>query len=288
MVVRGDYGTGMLLATGDPRPLGAADDPVLRFGEEPKEPGTWAGRRLLWLADRPAFELSLWCGTCPLLFRRLEGAADTASLPEQAARLAAGIDRVDDEVVGAFGRLLAHDTYLPMLLEIRPRLVRPFGDSDYFAEEQVRTWGVDAFWGLPEYTSTPYYRTFSTRVDDDAHLYEFVVPMVPPTWNDPARVAEHADALAGSTRPTAVAVSTLDVCAPAVADGPDWCSHWGLSHFLLDGHHKLAAAAAQGRTMRLLALLAFGASLSGPDDVARVPELRSRAARDRDAPAPPG
>jgi hypothetical protein len=51
--------------------LGAPQGSRLRFGEEPKPPEAWAGRRLLWLDDRPAFELTLWCGTCPFIFRRL-------------------------------------------------------------------------------------------------------------------------------------------------------------------------------------------------------------------------
>ena len=55
--------------------------------------------------------------------------------------------------------------------------------------------------------------------DSVAHLFEFVVPMVPPSWNDRARVTEHAERLATSSRPTAVAVSLLDVCEPATDDG---------------------------------------------------------------------
>ncbi|MFD7540197.1 transposase [Streptomyces sp. NPDC059819] len=37
---------------------------------------------------------------------------------------------------------------------------------------------------------------------------------------------------------TTVAISTLDVCQSALglADAP--ATHWGLTHFLLDGHHK--------------------------------------------------
>src|SRR5205809_7342752 len=42
--------------------------------------------------------------------------------------------------------------------------------------------------------------------------------MVPPSWNDRARVAAHRERLTTSSRPTAVAVSLLDVCAPAIAD----------------------------------------------------------------------
>lgn len=169
-----------------------------------------------------------------------------------------------------------------MLLQVTPRLVTPVADDDYFAHEQVATWGVDSFWGLPENPRTPYYRTFETPVAANAHLYEFVVPMVPPTWNDRLRVQRHAAALAAGSLPAAVAVSTLDISQPALADGcSDYYEHWALTHFLLDGHHKLEAAAVTGRPLQLLALVAIDASLAREDDIRRLPEIRAREARQR-------
>ncbi|MFD9101226.1 hypothetical protein ACFVZN_09155 [Streptomyces virginiae] len=41
------------------------------------------------------------------------------------------------------------------------------------------------------------------------------MPMVPPTWNERDRVEEYAARMEQETVPTAVAVSTLDVCQPA-------------------------------------------------------------------------
>ncbi|MFG3363957.1 hypothetical protein ACGF0K_03090 [Streptomyces sp. NPDC048156] len=101
-------------------------------------------------------------------------------------------------------------------------------------------------------------------VDDEAHLYEFVVPMVPPTWNDRERVAEYAEQMERGTMPTAVAVSTLDVCRPALDRSTDYYTHWGLTHFLLDGHHKLEAAASVGRPVQLLSLLAWARACPRP------------------------
>jgi hypothetical protein len=80
--------------------------------------------------------------------------------------------------------------------------------------------------------------------------------MVPPTWSEPRRVAEH----------------------PTVDHGEDWYAHWGLTHFLLDGHHKLQAAAETGRPLRLLSLLSVEGSLATPDQVAAAPDLRARPA----------
>jgi hypothetical protein len=78
-----------------------------------------------------------------------------------------------------------------------------------------------------------YYRTFEAPDSAHAHLFEFVVPMVPPSWNDPERVQAHRQRLARSSRPTAVAVSVLDVSHPVDLEGAD--DDWGLMHLLLDG-----------------------------------------------------
>ncbi|WP_323182342.1 MULTISPECIES: hypothetical protein [unclassified Streptomyces] len=239
----------MVIKTGNPRSLGLpAPEARLTFGTETQKLGGGSGRRLLMLDDEPAFELSFFCGTCQFLFRRLEGANQTLSLESVQERLTGALDDPDDGgVIEAFGALLPEGEYLPLLLSVEPRLVIPGKEGDYFSGEQLTTWGVDPFWGLPEYPHTPYYRTFETAVDADAHLYEFVVPMVPPRWNERARVEEYVALMERGTVPTAVAVSTLDVCQPAVDSGDDYCAHWGLTHFLLDGHHKLEAAAAAGR-----------------------------------------
>ncbi len=279
----------MLLSASAPRTLGVASGARVRFGEEPKEASAWSGRRLLFLDERPAFELSFWCGTCQFLFKRLDGANDTVSLEDCGERLAAGLDGIDDAIVGRFAEVLPRGTYVPLLVQIEPRLVLPAADDDYFAHEQVATWSFDSFWGLPQYPHTPYYRTFETAVraksrpkDAEAHLYEFVVPMVPPSWNDPKRVEQLAELLDRSSTPTAVAVSTLDVSQPAVLAGPDYYAHWGLTHFLLDGHHKVHAAARAGKSLQVLSLLSVDASLATPEQVHIVPDLLSQAASRRE------
>lgn len=262
--------------------LGTESGARLRFGEEDKAEGAWAGRRLLFLDEKPAFELSFWCGTCQFLFKRESGADETLSLTAVESRLAAGLDDLDEEVITAFAALLPRGEYVPLLLRVQPRLVRPVEAGDYFAEEQVATWGVETFWGLPEYPRTPYYRTYETAVNDEAHLFEFVVPMVPPSWNDAERVQSHQERLATSSRPTAVAVSTLDVCAPPLdSASTDYFDHWGLTHFLLDGHHKFQAAADDHRSLQLLSLLSVEGSLAAAERVAQVPELRVRARKGR-------
>lgn len=253
------------------RRLGSPD-PVLNIGEEPKSPGTWAGRRLLSVSGTPAFELSDWCGTCPFLFQRLEGSNDTHSIDELQATLSAGLTRVDDAVIAAFEPLLPIGNYVPLLLEIQPTLTHPVKPGDYFAEEQDATWkSSSGFWGLPDNPRTPYYRGNTRQLDEENTLFEFVVPMVPPNWNERGRVEAHAKRLAISSRPTAVALSVLDVRQRAVAHTPEeGLVHWGLAHFLLDGHHKTEAAAANGDRLQILSLLSVEHSLADAAQLQRV------------------
>ncbi|MET8038375.1 hypothetical protein [Streptomyces sp. NPDC005345] len=266
-----------MIKAGTQRSLGLPSaEARLRFDTELHEVGGGPRRRLLMVDDEPAFELSFFCGTCPFLFRRLEGAREKLSLEGVQERLTGALDDPDaGGVIDAFGTLLPRGEYLPLLLDVKPRLVVPGKDGDYFSGEQVATWGVDQFWGLPEYPHTPYYRTFETAVDADTHLYEFVVPMVPPTWNERERVEEYVALMGQGTVPTAVAISTLDVCEPAVGMPIDHYQHWGLTHFLLDGHHKLEAASTVGRPVRILSLMALSEGLAAADDCARLPFLRA-------------
>ena len=249
------------------------------FGEEPKRPGAWAGRRLMLLDEKPAYELSLWCGSCEFLFKRLEGANDTVAVEALRDLLAEGLEGIDgpgENVVADFGRLLGAGEYLPLLLSVWPRPVRPAEPGDYFAEEQLATWGVEDFWGLPVYPATAYYRTFETAVSADAHLYEFVVPMVSPVWFDRPTLDRYTRELAESSAPPPGAGCTQDVCAPAGTRGFDYYQHWGLTHFLLDGHHKVHAAAQAGRPVRLLSLLSVDSSLASSEQIGRLPQLRSQ------------
>nr|WP_212763154.1 hypothetical protein [Gordonia araii] len=257
------------------RRLGVPEDQAaLHFGTV----GPDVGNRYLYMSGEPAFELSFWCGSCPFLFERQYGANVRLSDGREPMRqLEQPLDAVDDAIFDTFSPLLAEGDYLPLLLEVQPELVAPNDERDYFTHEQVATWGIRNFWSLPENPRSFYYRTFETAVDSDAHLYEFVVPMVPPSWTDRDRVRHYVDLMGEGVAPTAVALSGLDVCAPATTgDDADFYFHWGLTHYLLDGHHKMLAAARSGSTVQLLALVSLAGGLADPAATARLPELLAR------------
>jgi hypothetical protein len=118
------------------------------------------------------------------LFKKL-AEPEVADLGLTNELLNAGLARIDDEVLQVYGTVLPKSEYTVLLLEITPRLVEPGAPSDYFTHEQVTTWGVDPAVGSLDDPGTPYYRTFEAPVGKDRHLYEFVVPMVPPAWRQP-------------------------------------------------------------------------------------------------------
>jgi hypothetical protein len=238
--------------------------------EAEKATGSWAGRRVLSVSGQHAFGLSFWCGTCPFLFDGWRALTDAVDRGRSGT-----VQRWPHGDRPRCGRPLRRPTRegrVPiLLLEIEPTLVHPIRAGDYFAEEQVATWGTDGFWGLPEYPRTPYYRGDTRALDNENRLFEFVVPMVPPSWNDRATVAAHVDRLRRSSVPTCVAVGLLDVRQRAVAQTPDErLIHWGLSHFLLDGHHKIEAAAQAGARLQVLSLVSIDNSLAERTAVERL------------------
>lgn len=205
---------------------------------------------------------------------------DRADLEVVNERLNAGLGAVEADVLRAYGKVLPKSQYSALLLDLTPQLVTPGSRFDYFSHEQVATWGVDPVVGSPEDPATPYYRSFETPVGPEQHLYEFIVPMVPPSWNDDDRVAEY-DKNSRATLPTAVAYSLLDVIQPAMDEGHDYYEHWVLTHFLLDGHHKVAAAAATERPVRLLSLVDERISIASPDELGLLVGARSGPRRAR-------
>lgn len=252
----------MLLASGPVTTLGSPT-PRVAFGEKG-----------LLLDGEPAFATQRWCETCAYFFERLDGADHTLSVAALQDRLTTGLDGIDEDVLQTFSAILPAGRYLPLLLTVDPLLTRHGWPSDFFTGEQAALWGEFAPYSDVD-PGTPYYRTFETQLDDGDPFFEFVVPFVKPDWNSLSTVAEHAERLRTTSSPTAVALSMLTVVDPwssAMSEDVHWC----LTHFLLDGHHKMQAAALTGQPLRLLSLVSTDESPAGEKAVARLPELRNR------------
>ncbi|MEU2611669.1 hypothetical protein ABZ570_08815 [Micromonospora sp. NPDC007271] len=229
--------------------------------------GQWRPSRYLTIDGVPAYQVGYSCGTCGLVLRRQPGAPDgRASASEVRDRLNAGLDGLDGRVVEAFGRVLPRSEYLVLLLDVRPHLVVPGSADDYFATAGPAAWRNEEHEGSVEPTNVRHYRLGSRSLADQHQLFEFLVPMTAPDGLDAATTAGYAN-LAGA--PTAVAFGLLDIAGPWFRP----VEHWGLFHFLLDGHHKAAAAALADRPLRLLTFVSAADSVATADDLLRLGEL---------------
>jgi hypothetical protein len=86
---------------------------------------------------------------------------------------------------------------------------------------------------------------------------------------DGERVEHFRDVIKQGARPTAIAFSLLDIqrwAAKHVTE-PALEAHWIWSHFLLDGHHKVRAAALEMQPITLLTFTAVNRGLSFDADV---------------------
>ena len=234
--------------------------------------GTWAvWVRFVTLDGKRAHYIGNVCGTCPFIFERKEGANDKISPVALSNSLRNGIISIDEMITSAAMEALPAGAYKVLLLSCSPRLIVPSKPGDYFFEEQIQLWGVDPFWGVPHYAKNEYYRTEPANISNGGALFEFVVPMFPRRYLHEKTIESYKTLLGNPTVPTALAVSILDVKQPANWSGdPDITSHWCLAHYLLDGHHKMCAAALTGRPISLLSFLAVGKGISSPEQVAEV------------------
>jgi hypothetical protein len=208
------------------------------------------------------------CDTCPFVFERLVGANTKVSPQGLAETLRNGLVELEEPLLETLGDVVPAGDYSANLLELVPELVRPGEPRDYFSHEQLDVWGVDPFSGLPPNPGTEYYRGTSARLDGRAELFEFVVPMYPRRWLDDETVAAWARRLEDGARPTALALAVLDVREPHDASADLAVTrHYCLASLLLDGHHRLFAAAEAGRPITILSFLTYDASVADEEDV---------------------
>jgi hypothetical protein len=222
--------------------------------------------RFITIEGRKACHIGNVCGTCSFFFERHES-IDSELCPNELQReLTDGIQKLEPSHAKALEPLLPSGDYEIMLRTLTPRLVVPGSAEDYFSCELKTAWGIDPYYGTPHNPKTNYYRGLDQRIGDDSHLFEFMIPMFPEGRLDLERVKEFTTRISNGRRPTALALSVLDIKqSQEMGDGTTPSCHWCLAHYLIDGHHKAFAAARANQPISLISMLAVDKGVSLPE-----------------------
>ena len=224
--------------------------------------------RFLTVEGKPAYHIGNVCGTCSFFFERLAGANQSISPSEISDSLSRGLTRLDESLLHKIKTILPEGQYVANLMEIVPSRVLPGSPTDYFTHEQVELWGIDPFWNLTHYPKTEYYRSRTKDLGERRKLFEFIIPMFPANWLHSEECESYVSKINSGHKPTALALTVLDIKAPATLEGdPEVIEHWCLAHYLLDGHHKTFAAAEVIKPITLLSFLSLEESIATEENV---------------------
>ncbi len=233
--------------------------------------------RFLTIEGKPAYHIGNVCNTCEFFFERLEGANRSISPAEISETFESGLQNLDFLLLDKIKLILPDGEYVAMLSDIAPQKVSLGSENDYFTNEQAKLWGIDGFWGLPHSPRVEYYRTQTKKFDDYKQLFEFVVPMYPAGWLGEDAVREYEFQISEGRKPTALALSIVDVKQPANWEDEfgeiEITEHWCLTHYLLDGHHKIYAASNVGKPITMLSFLAVKQSLATEENIAKLLDI---------------
>jgi hypothetical protein len=226
--------------------------------------------RYLVIDGKKAFHIGNICGTCQFIFERMDGANKSVDPKEVAEELNNGLSHLTP-ALDKLKLMIPDGEYQVLLQKIIPSLVTPGEPGDYFVSEQIGLWGVDTFWGLPHSPKTEYYRIADRQLPEKRAFYEFLIPTFPHNWLKQERIAEYSQRLSRGETPTAVALSVLDAKGPADWEGEkDTVEHLVLANYLVDGHHKVYAAATNARPITLVSFLAMDKGISTKEQVTEV------------------
>ena len=240
--------------------------------------GSWkVWDRYISIEGKKAYHIGNICGTCNFFFERLDGANQKISQKTVIDQLANQAVHIDSDPYFEIIKLIPVGTYLVFRLQVTPRLVTLGGADDYFANEEINTWGVDGFWGLPHNPRIPYYRSPSFAIDSRSILHNFFIPIVPANWLDEGTIGEYENRIIAGVEPTVICLSYLDVKEPADwQEGATHTQHNCFANIILDGHHKTFVAAKHNRPVNILSFLSLDNSIASESDFQRLVEVLKR------------
>lgn len=230
--------------------------------------------RYITIEGKKAFHIGNICGTCSFFFERLEGAngSNQGISPKEISKVfQKGLTKLEDDLLSKVSLILPNGEYIVLLNEVKPVFVELGTEQDYFSNEQVQVWGLDPFWGLPHYPKIKYYRGLTQEISNSSKLFEFIVPTFPVGWLEEETIEMYKTIISDEVKPTALCLSVLDIKEPAdFEDNTNHTQHWCLTHYIIDGHHKVFSAATKNKPITLLSFLATKEGISDENDLSAL------------------
>ena len=248
----------------------------------PGDTGSWY--HYLTVAGERVFEYGCPCGTCGIVFRKIGFAEHRLSDPDVVKLLGALDALPSEDTLRKLGRILEPGTYFALLLEGLVTQVEPGTPEDYFATDVVRLFGLEPpDYAEPAGPATSYWRFGSehslprrgrTTGRHRALVTSVVMPLHSPESLERSRVEYWREQHESGLPLTAIAVGVIDNQEPAMSPSdPDYAfeEQFLFTNCLIDGHHRVQAAAESGARVRILSFLALGGrSLVHSNDVVSV------------------
>ncbi|MEZ5693222.1 MAG: hypothetical protein R3D99_05165 [Altererythrobacter sp.] len=228
--------------------------------------------RFLKLDGRHVLLLGNVCGTCGFFFERIDAVNGGMNFPDLQLRLAKGLVELDDDAIKTLLQVMPKSEYIIGLLRLKVEKVNPLGNNDYFAVEQESYNGGSYYNEPPHDPQAKYFRVSGRSGIDikypelDGRAFDFIVPLAAEDSLDEERVQFYEAKSESGLAPTAISLSKLDIKGPG--DGGE--VHWCLAHYLIDGHHKLEAAARTGQEISLIAFIAIDHGISKREHVVNL------------------
>ncbi len=127
---------------------------------------------------------------------------------------------------------------------------------------------------IPRLSDTRDYKCLTSAFGGCKQLFEFIVPLYPAARLYVDAMREYEIKILERSKPTALALSVLDVKHPGIWDDEtEVTEHWCLTHYLLDGHHKIRAASNVGKPITMLSFLAVKQSLATEENIAELLDI---------------
>lgn len=201
------------------------------------------------------------CGTCAFFFHQInEPVKQGISIEETRSLLNAGVLSLDDELIDKLAQLMPIGDYEVSLFQINPYQTKVNGDKDYFKEEQAPLW----YGNMEEHSEDlgegmSYYRGEDKVIDVGTSFYELLVPIYQPNYLDEERVLYYQEQIRAGYKPTVVSLGMFEIREAlrwfAEDDDDTEYHHAYLMHYLLDGHHKIQAAARESKPITLISFV---------------------------------